>query len=296
MSFVIRELKPRDEKVLDDYLRPHTAEAYFLRSNALAAGLIYHGKPCEANYFGAFEDGEMVGVIAYSWMNTLLFYADSPLVMKQLAQEFVPVIKQRSVQIEAVLGLPDLAASVVDALQIPKNKLRKNDKDELFLLNKHDLKPPSVLNDPSVHLRLAEEKDAALLIAWRVAFNVEANDADPGDETKRKAETEMTRRIQSRDLFVLEKDNVPVAMVGCAGDVPNVIMVGPVWTLPEWRGRGYAKAVTAGILRMRFEERSKLEQAVLCAVRPDAIRAYQSIGFRKINDWKLIFLKDGFRL
>ena len=47
----------------------------FLRSNARAAGLVYKGKPLQAQYVAAFENDHIVAVAAHCWNNVLLVRA-----------------------------------------------------------------------------------------------------------------------------------------------------------------------------------------------------------------------------
>jgi predicted GNAT family acetyltransferase len=74
------------------------------------------------------------------------------------------------------------------------------------------------------------------------------------------------------------------------------VIVNSVWTPPELRGRGYAKAVIAGALDIVEKERPQLKEAVLFASLPAAIRTYEYLGFKRIGEWGLFILKDEFRL
>ena len=67
MTYTIRRLyTAADAAQVDAFLKPHTAAAFHLRSNAAKAGLTYDGNPYEAEYLGAFNSDRLVGVVGYS--------------------------------------------------------------------------------------------------------------------------------------------------------------------------------------------------------------------------------------
>jgi hypothetical protein len=111
-----RPLLPTDAATLDAFLAPHTAEAYYLRSNAMAAGLVYEDKPLQAEYFGAFDGDRLVGVITYTWLPTILVFAKDPACLPALEKAIRPAIVKRGGKIEAILGLVPHVDAVILAL------------------------------------------------------------------------------------------------------------------------------------------------------------------------------------
>ena len=100
--------------------------------------------------------------------------------------------------------------------------------------------------------RLAVLSDVELLAAWRVAFGEEVDDvvaAPRGeDDAARLAEAlaAVEEGIAQRTLWVWEApDGEVVSMVGARLPAYGVSRVGPVYTPPTHRGRGYAGAATA---------------------------------------------------
>lgn len=294
MDHPIRPLIPSDAAYLDDFLRPHTAEAYWLRSNALAGGLAYEGKYLQAEYFGAFRDNRLVGAVAYSWMNTILLFADEPACLRDLAASLLPCIRKRDGVVDAILGLAEQADAVIKALKIPVTAWRCDDSDGLFRLKLDQLRMPSAQS--GFFVRKAEEKDREQIVAWRIAFNIEAVNAAPGAELERKVREEISARLPLGELFVLEHDGNLLSYCGVGGHVPDTVMVGPVWVPVDFRCRGYGRAVTAEALKILADERPALRHAALFASKPDAIRLYEAIGFKRIADWRLALLKEDYRV
>lgn len=294
MPINTRPLLPIDAAMLDAFLAPHTAEAYYLRSNAIAAGLVYEGKPLQAEYFGAFDGESLVSVIAYTWLPTLLVFAENPAGLPALAKAVRPAIVKRGGKIEAILGLAPYVDAVISALALPPEAFRRYGDDWLFRLDlKNMLLPPL---PESLSLRLAEEKDRALLIDWRMAFNIEANNAEPGPNLKASVEKEVDHWLGSKQTFLLEQAGYPVSFCGIGGNIPETVIIGPVWTPVELRNRGYGRLVTGHGLKILMQERPALREATLFASRPDAIRVYESLGFTRAADWRLALLKDNFRV
>jgi predicted GNAT family acetyltransferase len=89
-------------------------------------------------------------------------------------------------------------------------------------------------------LRAAAEEDGDTLVQWMGAFERETGAAG-GDPA-----TVVGRRLPAGQLWIWD-DGSPVAMAGISAPVAGVGRVGPVYTPPERRGRGYATALVAGI-------------------------------------------------
>jgi predicted GNAT family acetyltransferase len=74
-----------------------------------------------------------------------------------------------------------------------------------------------------------------------------------GSPSARRSSTKegVDRRLSAEGTGILlwEHDGEPVSLAGWGGRTPNGIRVGPVYTPPELRGRGYATAVTAELSR-----------------------------------------------
>jgi len=278
---------------LDKFLAPKTAEAYYLRSNAITAGLVYEGKPLQGEYIGAFSKDRLVGVVSYTWLNTILVYADDMGCIPELGRALLPFIQKRRGTVEGFLGLVPLANALMRALGIPQNAIIERENDGLYRLKVKELKLPDLLRQPDIAVRRAKASDMELAISWGTSFKIEALHETPGPILNKKVKDEMSHRID--ELFVLEKDDQIVSMCTAGGYVPDTIMMGLVWTPSELRGKGYAKAVSAGAIKLVTNERQNLQWAVLTATRPDAIRAYEAIGFKRIADWHLALMKNDFK-
>ena len=91
-------------------------------------------------------------------------------------------------------------------------------------------------------------------------------------------------------MLEAQEQGAPVAYSAFNARLPEIVQVGGVWTPPDRRGRGYARAVVAGSL---LEARAEgVRRAVLFTSNPMARRAYEALGFRKIGEYGLVIFMN----
>lgn len=130
------------------------------------------------------------------------------------------------------------------------------------------------------HLREADEDDRELLIEWEGAFVKEAGLI--GDQGARMVDA----RLAYHGVYLWD-DGGPVCEVGNAPPVAGVVRLGPVYTPPELRGRGYASSAVAARSRLA------LQHDLHCALftdlaNPTSNKIYADVGYRRIADWNEI--------
>ena len=94
--------------------------------------------------------------------------------------------------------------------------------------------------------------------------------------------------VERGEAFLLEMDGIPVSLCTHNARVRDNVQIGGVWTPPELRGRGYARRVVAGALRVA--DREGVKRAVLFTENPAARRSYEALGFRRVGDFGVIVL------
>jgi GNAT superfamily N-acetyltransferase len=131
-------------------------------------------------------------------------------------------------------------------------------------------------------VRVATEADRDLLVAWAAGFIVDAF-GEPDDA----AATAMVGRALDRGqrtFYLWEFDGQPVSLAAVGGPTPNGIRVGPVYTPPEDRRRGYASAVTAAASQAALDAGRRFVFLFTDLANPISNRIYQSIGFAPVID------------
>ena len=124
--------------------------------------------------------------------------------------------------------------------------------------------------------RRATGADRDLLVAWAAAFQVDIGEA-VGDE----AET-VRRRVAGGQLWLWE-DGSPTAMAGLSDAAAGVVRVGPVYTPPDARRRGYASALVAAISAAALAAGHRCILYTDLA-NPTSNAIYRAIGYRAITE------------
>jgi uncharacterized protein len=129
--------------------------------------------------------------------------------------------------------------------------------------------------------RPAGEDDRALLRAWLHDFEREAiphMTPDPAQH-ERVIEARLTRDDAG---FLVWEDDGPVSLAGFGGTTPNWARIGPVYTPPEHRGRGYGSAVTAAVTRDRLAAGSRFCFLYTDLANPISNKIYEALGYRRV--------------
>jgi predicted GNAT family acetyltransferase len=109
-------------------------------------------------------------------------------------------------------------------------------RDRPMLLN--ELEHPAEVPIPSGSRRGATPADVQLLVPWLDAFSAEV-EIYAGDSTRT-----ANRRVRDNQFELWVEADRPVCVVGHHSPVGRVVRIGPVYTPPEHRGRGYARRLT----------------------------------------------------
>lgn len=137
--------------------------------------------------------------------------------------------------------------------------------------------PPSW---PPGHLRLATDADADLVMAWYDAFH---DEAVPNAAAPRLPHVE--RALAEGAIYLWEDGGRPVSLAAKGRRTPHGVSIGPVYTPPEWRGRGYASACVAGLSQLILDEGKDFCTLFTDLANPTSNHIYQQIGYRPVCDF-----------
>jgi predicted GNAT family acetyltransferase len=130
--------------------------------------------------------------------------------------------------------------------------------------------------------RIAGADDRDLLIGWLRAFNVEAG-LQSVDEAPVVADRWLGR-IGGRTMWLWALDDLPVSASGVSGPTPHGIRVGPVYTPPADRGRGYASNLVAAATQAQLDAGRAFVFLFTDLANPTSNHVYQAIGFEPVAD------------
>ena len=130
-------------------------------------------------------------------------------------------------------------------------------------------------------MRTAVDEDRPLLVDWMRAFGEEALP----EEARHEVESMVDHRLGAENAgLVLWEDGGRVSLAGYGGSTPNGIRVGPVYTPPELRGRGYASALVAELSTMLLAEGRSFCFLYTDLANPTSNRIYERIGYKRVCD------------
>jgi predicted GNAT family acetyltransferase len=284
---LVRVLGAKDAPAFESFLGPRADSSLFLLGNARRAGLADRGQPFEGTYAGAFEDGRLAAVAAHFWNGIVAVQAPA-----HLPEVVSCAVGASGRAVAGLTGPHDQVVAARGALGATARQTAIEAPEGLFVLDLAKLLVPESLRSRAVRCRRPREEEIGLLAAWRAAYRREVLDEPAGAANDDAARDDVRALHGSGSHFVLEVpgQGPPVSYSAFNASLPEIVQVGGVWTPPERRGRGYARAVVAGSL---LEARAKgVCRAVLFTSNPMARRAYEALGFRRVGEYGLVIFRS----
>jgi GNAT superfamily N-acetyltransferase len=204
-----------------------------------------------------------------------------PMVVSELddadADELISSWRRYDPELPGVTGLAASAQAVAEAWERATGGSWAVDRREaLHVLD--ELRDPPRPAGGRLRQARAEERD--MLIEWERAFAHEAGLIVDN------AERLLDARLGYEGVYLWD-DGGPVCEVGNAPPVAGVVRLGPVYTPPELRGRGYASSAMAARSRLAIESRLRCTLFTDLA-NPTSNKIYADVGYRPVADWNEI--------
>jgi RimJ/RimL family protein N-acetyltransferase len=288
----LKILGPGDERALKRFLLTRLDSSLFLYSNMLAAGLEDTGVRFSGTYAAAFEGREIVAVAGHFWNQTMVLQAPVQLpALMRLAQ------KSCGRPLKRLIGPDEQVKAAMDALALTGDNLQMDEPEKLYSLELGRLVMPALLTGGRARGRLAQSGDEDLLTEWRLGYYLEMHLAEDNAQLRKTARQNAQAEIASGRTWLLEVEAKRVSCTSFNASVrdegaASVVQVGGVYTPPDFRSRGYARAVVAASLadaRSRDYHKSVLFTGIGNVA---AQRAYEAIGFRLIGSYRITILRE----
>ena len=283
-----RRLTEDDRGALEDFLRPRQVSSVFLLANARGGGLSDLGVRPTGTYIGLFVGDELVAVAAHFWNRNVILQAEP---------EHVPVLLEalRAAAVRplgGLLGPGEQVAAALAHLEVASAELQIDEPEGLYRLDLAALRLPEALTSGRLRGRRGTRRDLPTLARWRADFMIESLGHEPGAETEAMACESEESALERGSVWLVVDGGVPVAMAGFNARLSGLVQLGGVWTPPERRGRGYARAVVAAALQDAAAE--GVGEAVLFTGEENvpAVRAYQSLGFERCGSYRITLLRQ----
>jgi GNAT superfamily N-acetyltransferase len=132
--------------------------------------------------------------------------------------------------------------------------------------------------------RGATPEDRALLEMWLKEF---ADEALPGEESngeqlQRSIDTRLSSDVSG--FWIWQDGDAPVSLAGYSGPTTSGIRVGPVYTPPDLRRRGYASNLVAELSRRLLDDGYEACFLYTDLANPTSNKIYTEIGYVRVCD------------
>lgn len=136
---------------------------------------------------------------------------------------------------------------------------------------------------PGAHRR-ADETDRSLLLEWFDAFEAEALPHQEPDPAGHERVLDTRFSSERSGLWLWEDGGVPVSLAGFSGPTPTGIRVGPVYTPPTHRRRGYATTLVADLSQWLLGQGYRSCFLYTDLSNPTSNHIYETIGYRQVAE------------
>jgi predicted GNAT family acetyltransferase len=139
--------------------------------------------------------------------------------------------------------------------------------------------------------RVATADDRELALRWWIDFGDEVLHEGGPERDEAAAAASVDHRLSSPAAGILlwEDGSEPVSLAAWGGPTPNGIRIGPVYTPPERRGRGYATALSAEVSQQLLDGRLFEGGRRFCFLytdlaNPTSNAIYERIGYQRVAE------------
>lgn len=287
----VRLLNVQDINKLEEYLAPHKAECMFICSNLKIAGINYTGADFQGEYYGHFSDNlrQLNGVIVHYWNGNVMMHASDQTILEKLVIHLRDKTKR---SIAGILGPNTQAEYAIKKLGLSQANFSINRNEGLYEIDLDTLNDLDIPNN--FDIVSAKDVSKSLLVKWMKSYDIEALGTSNDSDLERHVEEKGNRRLQKNDSWVLLSEGIPVSLSAFNARLTDMVQVGPVWTPPEYRNKGFSRLLLRYTLIQ--EKLTGTKKAILFTDNPAAIKVYQSMGFAKIGNYRLALLKDPMNL
>lgn len=283
----IMKLQNSDKEITINFLMKRAYSSMFLLNNIHQAGLEYTGQLFTGDYWAAFnEAGQILGVLGHFWDSGLMAQAPKQKVLQSLITHFTQNVKR---PVAGVVGDSEQAAHILRKLNLQGQAFSINRTEGLYQLSLADMETSAVARNDRLKVIRSSEMEAALLFEWLKAYELEAFGGEASEVYDEYIKGRVEKMTKSDRAWALLDGETPVSLSGFNAVLPKIVQVGPVWTPPEYRNKGYARVLVA--LTLQAAKQRGVDQSVLFTDNPAAVKAYEAIGFRQNGNFHLALLK-----
>jgi predicted GNAT family acetyltransferase len=251
-------------------------EAAHCRTLGICAGLIAHPEELmPTTYLAVAEAGRAVAAVAICTPphHLVLGHTRTPEAIALIADD----VRQVHPDLPGVQGPPGVSRAFAEAW----HRLTGRGARLAMAQRIYALTTVSPVSGVPGSLRHATRADRGLLLEWVRAFLTEAFPDPELGGVERSVDARLSSPVGGIYLW---EDAGPVSLVGFSGPTPHGIRIGPVYTPPEHRRKGYASAAVAAVSQLLLDAGRQVVFLFTDLANPTSNRIYQAIGYRPVAD------------
>jgi RimJ/RimL family protein N-acetyltransferase len=199
--------------------------------------------------------------------------------LEEGAGDLVELWLTKDPEVGGVTSVPETARAIAAAWERRTEGTARRTLREAMHILEEVRDPPRPADG---ELRLADPAERSLLVGWTREFVAEAGLAGAAQ-----AEAMVDARMRRQGLFVWH-DGQPVSMLGLTPEVAGVVRVGPVYTPPPQRRRGYAGSAVAAASRRALAHGARRCMLYTDLDNPTSNKIYAEVGYVRSADWEEI--------
>lgn len=238
-------------------------------------------------YFAAVHSGaNLVAAALMTPPNNLIVFSVQPASSRPAFDLVAQNLRAGEWPVPGVLGPNEPALAFAQAWQALTGEAFNLDMHERVYELRAVTPPPH----PGGIFRPALEADLELCARWLYDFHHEAVPMEPFDLAE--AHQTVRQKIADWDFYLWDADG-PVALAGRTRPTPHGWTVGPVYTPPEHRRKGYATALTAELSQLLLDTGKPFVTLFTNLANPVSNSIYQKIGYRPVCDFDMYRFRKG---
>ncbi|WP_432665748.1 GNAT family N-acetyltransferase [Wukongibacter baidiensis] len=272
-------LKNQDINIVMDYLEKNHIESTFIIGNIEKYGLENNKlQKRNGDYYGYFNDGGLRGVFSFTNMGSFIcHYEDDRILNKIVLLKAVKKYKPKH-----IFGVKKMIEPLWKKLERTFEWYSYDDCNYMILSGEN-------FQDFPVDNEIVKAKDFDFFKT--VDFLIEVEKAfDRKPKTVNELKNSVYERIGEEEyLYLLDKDKV-VAQAVIKTTTSKINQIEGVYTLPAYRGNGYAKAIVSKLCK-NIIEKGKTPALIVSKTNEPAKNAYEKIGFEYYDDYIMAEIK-----
>lgn len=266
-------LKNRDINIVIKYLEKNHFENTFIMGNIEKHGIENNMLlKRSGDYYGYFSEGELRGVFSFTNMGSFIcHYEDDRILNKIVLLKAVKKYKPKY-----LFGVKKIVKPLWQKLERIFKWYSYDDCDYMILSEEN-------FQDFSIDNGIVKAKDFDF--SKSIDFLIEVEKAfKRKPKTVNQLKNSVYERIGEEEYLYLLHNGEVVCQAVIKTTTSRINQIEGVYTLPKYRGNGYAKAIVSELSR-NIISRGKIPALIVSKSNESAKKVYKSIGFKYYDDY-----------